>query len=83
MSDELKPCPFCGREMDTVLRTPYGRPSYRVLVCRTDGCTAQNVYFDCNDTWNTRPIEDALRARIQELLLENERLRVELSQKVL
>jgi hypothetical protein len=65
MSEELKPCPFCGiipvRKISGV----------QIVVCKTDGCTNSGVHFDDNEKWNTRPIEETLRA-------ENERLRAAL-----
>ena len=69
----MKPCPFCGSE-------PVERLS------KIDG----NVYYGCwnnlecpkaswftADEWNTRPIEDALRAEIARL---QEKLHDEMSQ---
>jgi hypothetical protein len=54
MSDKLKACPFCGEEY--------------CLQYDQHG----DVYVSCLDksngnNWNTRPIEDALNARIAEL----------------
>lgn len=51
---ELKPCPFCGKEPDEL--TLNGEPRAICWNCIHD-----------HDTWNTRPIEDALQARIAEL----------------
>ena len=52
---ELKPCPFCG---SADIRT---EPGINLNYC--DKCSAEaNI-----EHWNTRPIEDALRARIAEL----------------
>ena len=58
---ELKPCPFCGGEAE---------------LCYSEVdtfCRKCNVIQE-TEMWNTRPIEDELRARIAELEEENERL---------
>lgn len=64
MSDILKPCPFCGHPVE--VREPYTQAH-----CVTSDCVGRwstvpsaeggNIYH-----WNTRPIEDALRAQIAE-----------------
>ena len=54
MSEELKPCPFCG---EPVVFNKFAEK----VVCEDCGAT---IY---SDYWNTRPIEDALNARIAEL----------------
>jgi len=51
---ELKPCPFCG---EPVVFNKFAEK----VVCEDCGAT---IY---SDYWNTRPIEDALSARIAEL----------------
>ena len=61
MSEELRPCPFCGGEAE---------------LCYSEVdtfCRKCNVIQE-TEMWNTRPIEDELRARIAELEEENERL---------
>jgi hypothetical protein len=73
MSDELKPCPFCGLEMFVEWRNMRQEPN-TYLICKTEGCTAQNIHWDNNDLWNNRPIEDKLQARINELEEYNARL---------
>ncbi len=76
MSEELKPCPFCGSS-GAILDEPLNEDEYGCFCnalcgaigpCDEDGEKA--VEF-----WNTRPIEDALRARIAELE-EKQRWRV-------
>ena len=58
---ELKPCPFCGRQ-------PYESGGY--VSCHTELCLANADYHEPTigpiTDWNTRPIEDALNARIAE-----------------
>ena len=62
MSEILRPCPFCG---SADIRT---EPGINLNYC--DKCSAEaNI-----EHWNTRPIEDALNARIAELEAENNRL---------
>ncbi len=53
----LKPCPFCGGE------AAENRDISNSIYCKK--CFAE-IDTDCVD-WNTRPIEDALNARIAEL----------------
>ena len=52
---ELKPCPFCG---GTKICTEKG-----INLNYCDNCSAESNV----EHWNTRPIEDALNARIAEL----------------
>ena len=72
---ELKPCPFCGTTVVSI--EIYGL--YRWVECGNASCLAsvkpRSFLVDAGNAnhivatdWNTRPIEDALRA-------ENERLR--------
>ena len=59
MSEELRPCPFCGGEAE---------------LCYSEVdtfCRKCNVLQE-TELWNTRPIEDALRLRIAELEAEIE-----------
>jgi hypothetical protein len=55
MSEELKPCPFCG---GTKICTEKG-----INLNYCDNCSAESNI----EHWNTRPIEDDLRKRIAEL----------------
>lgn len=55
---ELKPCPGCEGEAVPVIDMDYGG-SY--AECQSCGFTAPI------DNWNTRPVEDALQKRIEEL----------------
>ena len=69
---ELKPCPFCGSE-------PYSYhdndTDFGGVKCNLGGCACSDIEID-EICWNTRPIEDALRARIAELEAESERFTV-------
>jgi hypothetical protein len=66
--NELKPCPFCG---GTNICTEKG-----INLNYCDSCSAEaNI-----EHWNTRPIEDELRARIAEL--EGERRWIPVSERL-
>ncbi len=54
MSEELKPCPFCGEQP---LEDKYGD-----IVCSNESDIDNDPYLYSVGTWNTRPIEDTLRA---------------------
>ena len=60
----LKPCPFCG---GTKICTEKG-----INLNYCDNCSAESNV----EHWNTRPIEDELRARIAELEAEIDQLTV-------
>lgn len=62
---ELKKCPFCGGKAG--IRTVGYTDLVECSQCETRGVRSMNTQ-DVITHWNTRPIEDALRA-------ENERLR--------
>ena len=68
--NELKPCPFCGgkAEEDTHIGG---------VICE-NYCTNPNTFDGGGGVWtadwNTRPIEDALNARIAKLEAENNEL---------
>ncbi len=66
-ADELKTCPFCGKKDFTV------HPSRRVVSHNFTGCILAGYSFSL-DTWNTRPVEDALFAENATLRAENSRL---------
>ena len=56
MSEELKPCPFCG--CDDLDATKH---RLSLITCQNCGTEA------LEKRWNTRPIEDALRQEITDL----------------
>ena len=64
---ELKPCPFCGRSV-THLKT---FSDHADIFCDC-GATIHSLrsYSAMKADWNTRPIEDALRAEIERLRAE-------------
>jgi len=63
MSEELRPCPFCGEPADDRYN--------RLAKCSNKSCLMNHWVDDedffIDDDWNTRPIEDALQSRIAEL----------------
>ena len=74
MTDELKPCPFCGGGgagyIDDVQYpdTPHERVWYAVTCGKCDANGAWDLgKSGAAEKWNTRAVEDALRARIAEL----------------
>ena len=72
MSEELRPCPFCGGEAQVNTWTMHGITESRCF-CSNSDCpnSVRTVAFE---QWNTRPIEDELRARIAELEADNDQL---------
>jgi hypothetical protein len=66
MSDELKPCPFCGRKAKRFAGIAIP-PEDRYAHC-SEGLTikhpCQNNSIMTVEQWNTRPLEDALRASL-------------------
>lgn len=78
--NELEPCPFCGT---SVVGIEYDG-LYRWVECGNMDCNAAGKVFAfltdvgnadhiVANNWNTRPIEDALNARIAELEERNKR----------
>lgn len=65
MSEELKPCPFCGGEAKEQNIIIVGRGLCKMVFC--ENC---NIDFKTPTSivqWNTRPAEDALKAENEEL----------------
>ena len=65
MSEELRPCPFCGTLPQANTWTLHGISETRYF-CPNPECP-HSVRTVTLEQWNTRPIEDALQARIVEL----------------
>jgi hypothetical protein len=70
MSDELRPCPFCGSEAiycnkdGYSISSPRGKPFFiDYATCDDIECMGESIAFKV-DKWNTRPIEDALRKQL-------------------
>ena len=76
MSEELRPCPFCGAEVqDDERGEKYPRKSPMggwIIHCECCGASLSQFRKSGKGeiSWNTRPIEDALNARIAELEAE-------------
>ena len=75
---ELKPCPFCGSKAITT--TFIDPDDFEYMPIEVNDCDAEvtcknerciNGWWLSPKDWNTRPIEDALHARITELEAEN------------
>lgn len=92
MSEELKPCSFCGEaelvcyQGNKAIGTPNALYWYKIVCmkcfCQTGGRSERltDVKKLLAEDWNTRPIEDELRARVKELeeQLEAEKIKYEL-----
>ena len=79
MSEELKPCPFCGGMPKVNDWTLKGITDKRCF-CDNEKCPVYLSKTIAIDDWNTRPIEDALNARIAELEAESDQLTARLCQ---
>ena len=81
MTEELKPCPFCGSEAE-FNSDEFGEG----VCCKTCGAVLRNgVYGEygrklASADWNARPIEDELHGKIGKLEAENKRLREALTE---
>lgn len=60
---KLKPCPFCGSPAYSYHDNCI---DFAGVKCDLGGCVCADILITENN-WNTRPIEDALTARIAEL----------------
>lgn len=72
MSEQLKPCPFCGVFPVWIEAAHY----WLACNCRNEHRSSPNrsVVFEY---WNTRPIEDELNQRVKELEEQLEDIRLE------
>jgi hypothetical protein len=71
--EKLKPCPFCGKVPDSVKRDGI----IRVYDSTTHGCP-MSAGWSTPEQWNTRPIEDDLRAERDALQAEVNRQAAEI-----
>lgn len=81
MTDELKPCPFCGNPFEIVGDKQSGYIINHEFDCPMETSESETgfVYDSEEDAiaqLNTRPLEDALQARIDELEAENKALKL-------
>ena len=83
MTENLKRCPFCGSEAE-FNSDEFGEG----VCCKSCGATIHNgVYGEqgrklASADWNTRPIEDELREKIEKLEAENARLQRKLNESI-
>ena len=64
MSDELKPCPFCGSK---AVRSEIHYAGPELFSCSNPDCDLgatnyMDTFASDSESWNHRPIEDALRS---------------------
>ena len=69
MSEQLKPCPFCGKDDS-------GSALDWDCVCQSESLRDRMTHAK----WNTRPIETALKAEIEALKAENDTMKKVLSE---
>lgn len=76
MTEKPENCPFCGEQMklSPMIIYPNGEKSPAQLHCYNCNYTFTHGGFESNDevvkNYNTRPLEDALRAKIEDLKRE-------------
>jgi Lar family restriction alleviation protein len=79
MSDDLKPCPFCGGNAKRYYRADDSGWENTYWVGCTDGCGASTACYETKalavTVWNTRIDTDDMADRIEELEAENKRLK--------
>lgn len=65
MSEELKPCPFCG--MTSLIIEDYQPMQDVHVVCKDCGAKVSfdGIRYTVASRWNMRPIEQALEQRIE------------------
>lgn len=68
MNEKLEPCPFCGSEAGIPTNLDGTPVDYEITdcCCKNDDCPLAD-YWTPIKIWQTRPVEDELRKRIDEL----------------
>lgn len=64
MSDRLKSCPFCGFNVFYVQDRP-DHPERILIRCLNADCPLHREYIFTLEQWQSRPLEDALRAKLE------------------
>ena len=77
MSDDLKPCPFCGGGAAAQARVNFVGYHYVGCECGAEGPASPSA-DDARSLWNTRPGEEELRAEV-----DPERISLDLIQRKL
>lgn len=70
--DELKLCPFCG-SVPEIIEAPLAKVKF--AECKNPNCPLQYYRWLLDEEWQTRPVEDALKAEIAKLRAELEQER--------
>ena len=72
---ELEPCPFCNGTHSINVINFFTGDSYRKCdICGAEAPEAKTPE-EAAKVWNTRPAEDALKAEVERLKADNERLK--------
>lgn len=66
MSEELKPCPFCGSEVTIRYVRGFGMDTGNWIGCNNCGHSYMWADESGIEIWNTRPLEDSLRKQLEE-----------------
>ena len=69
-SDDLRPCPFCGGE--AVIERGEISSGSTITFGDLAVCDACGAAAESSEKWNTRPIEDELRARLKDYFKDYE-----------
>lgn len=80
MSEELKPCPFCGSN-PIFLDVGENKPLYEITCLECDGAQLLGSNKDeLVKEWNTRPIEEELRRQLSKISqpIDTDKFNVEL-----
>lgn len=77
MTNEFKPCPFCGTEAELLFSKGESGKKYYWVACKKCNClqTIFDTPQEAISAWNYRPIEDNLSEQVEKLKKEKELLR--------
>ena len=79
MSKKLKPCPFCRKKASIQDCSYFGSAPAWCVMCDNPKCFAYTEAFktkkEAVECWNSRPAEEALQKRIEELEVERNHFR--------